>query len=70
MTRQVFHDKVAAILEVDHVDDSTEFRKLDGWCSLQAFGLMVLLENGLGVRLDMDAFSRLNTVGDLYAAGS
>ena len=46
----------------------TEFRSLPGWCSLQAFGILVYLENDCGLRLDISSFGRLNTVGELYAA--
>ena len=69
MTRSDFHRKVADILEVDAVDDDTRFRELDGWCSLQAFGLLVMMENDMGVRMDIDAFRQIETVGALYDAG-
>ena len=49
--------------------DATRFRELDGWCSLQAFGLLVLLENARGVRLDIEAFQKIETVGELYGQG-
>ena len=69
MTREDFHRKVAEILEVESVTDGTRFRELDGWCSLQAFGLLVMLENDCGVRLDAARFAELETVGELYEAG-
>lgn len=69
MTREDFRRKVADVLEVASVTDDTRFRELDGWCSLQAFGLLVLLENELGVRMDIDAFRSIETVGELYARG-
>ncbi len=69
MTREDFHRKVADVLEVDAVTDDTRFRELDGWCSLQAFGLLVLLENELGVRLDVETFRSIETVGELYGQG-
>ena len=69
MTREDFHRKVADVLEVDSVTDDTRFRDLDGWCSLQAFGLLVLLENELGVRLDVETFRSIETVGELYGQG-
>ena len=67
MTREDFHRKVADILEVEAVTDDTRFRDLDGWCSLQAFGLLVFMENELGVRMDIDTFRTKETVGELYA---
>lgn len=69
MTREDFHRKVAEVLEVESVTDDTRFRELDGWCSLQAFGLLVMLENELGVRMGIDAFCAIETVGELYGQG-
>lgn len=69
MTREDFCRKVAEVLEVESVTDATRFRELDGWCSLQAFGLLVLLENARGVRLDIEAFQKIETVGELYGQG-
>ena len=69
MTREDFLRKVAEVLEVEAVTDGTRFRELDGWCSLQAFGLLVLLENELGVRMDIEAFQKVETVGVLYGQG-
>ena len=63
-----FCARIAGILEADSVAPATEFRSLPGWCSLQAFGILVYLENGCGLRLDIPSFERLNTVGELYAA--
>ena len=63
MTREDFLKKVAEVLEVESVTDETRFRELDGWCSLQA------LENELGVRMDIEAFQKVETVGELYGQG-
>ena len=67
MTKEDFRRKVAEVLEVESVTDDTRFRELDGWCSLQAFGLLVMLENELGVRMDIETFQSIETVGELYA---
>ena len=69
MTREDFLKKVAEVLEVESVTDETRFRELDGWCSLQAFGLLVMLENDMGVRMDIAAFQKIETVGELYGQG-
>ena len=69
MTREDFLKRVAEVLEVESVTDDTRFRELDGWCSLQAFGLLVMLENELGVRMDIEAFQKVETVGELYGQG-
>ncbi len=58
---------MSEILETDAVAPSTDFRSLPGWCSLQAFGILVYLENSCGLRLDVGAFSRLSTIGEIYA---
>ena len=69
MMREDFLKKVAEVLEVESVTDETRFRELDGWCSLQAFGLLVMLENDMGVRMDIEAFQKIETVGELYGQG-
>lgn len=66
MTKDDFHRRVAEILDVASVTDETRFRDLPGWCSLQAFGLLVLLENECGVRMGLDEFQARETVGDLF----
>jgi len=65
---EVFCARIADILETDSVSPDTDFRALPGWCSLQAFGLLVYLENDCGLSLDISSFGRFATVGDLYAA--
>ena len=69
MTKEDFHRKVAEVLEVESVTDGTRFREQDGWCSLQAFGLLVMLENELGVHMDIETFQSIETVGELYGQG-
>ncbi|MGN0852884.1 MAG: acyl carrier protein [Kiritimatiellia bacterium] len=66
MTQADFLGKAAEVLEVESVTPETRFRELPGWCSLQAFGLLVLLENECGVRMDLEMFRRCETVGELY----
>ena len=61
-----FYDSVAQVLEVDEVGFGTEFRHAPGWCSLQAFGLLVLMENDWKAPLDIVRLKAMRTVGDLY----
>ena len=61
-----FYDSVAQVLEVDEVGFGTEFRQVPGWCSLQAFGLLVLMENDWGAPMDLARLREMNTVGELY----
>ena len=60
-----FLSKVAAVLEVASVSPDTDFRSLDGWCSLKAFGLLVMLEQDYGKTLPIDEFLALRTVAAL-----
>ncbi len=60
--------KVASVLEVPSVTPGTDFRAVDGWCSLKAFGLLVMLDQDYGRTLSIDGFLALRTVADLAAA--
>ena len=60
-----FLDKVAAVLEVPSVTPETDFRNVEGWCSLMAFGLLVLLDQAYGKTLAVEDFQNLRTVADL-----
>ncbi len=60
--------KIAQVLEVESVTPATDFRSVEDWCSLKAFGLLVLLENAYGKSLGMDEFLQLKTVEDLARA--
>ena len=61
-----FYESVAQVLEVEEVGFETRFRQTPGWCSLQAFGLLVLMENDWQAPVSIDRFQGLETVGDLY----
>ena len=63
-----FLDKVAAVLEVPSVTPDTDFRAVEGWCSLMAFGLLVMLEQHYGKTLAVEDFQKLWTVADLASA--
>lgn len=56
----------AAVLEVESLTLDDNFRAAPGWCSLQAFGLLVLLENDFGARVTIERFKELKTVRDLF----
>ncbi len=60
-----FLDKVAVVLEAPSVTPDTDFRAVEGWCSLMAFGLMVMLEQNYGKTLSVETFMKLRTVADL-----
>ena len=61
-----FAASVASVLEMDSVGLDFEFRTAPGWCSLQAFGLLVLMENDWGAPVSIDRLGGLATVRDLY----
>ena len=61
-----FLEKVADVLEVDSIGIDDEFRQVPEWCSLNAFGLMVTLENDYGAPIRIDEFMKLRTVRDLF----
>ena len=60
--------KVAEVLDVAEVTPQTEFRHTEGWCSLLAFGLIVLLHEDYGVSLDVMDLQAFTTVDDLARA--
>ena len=61
-----FLQSVASVLEVPSVSLDDEFRAAPGWCSLQGFGLLVLLENDWQAPVTLKRFLTLKTVRDLY----
>ena len=60
-----FETAVADVLEVDAVGLDTRFRETEGWCSLLAFGLLVMMENDWSAPVGIEKFLTLATVGDL-----
>lgn len=61
-----FLTSIANVLEVESLTLDTDFRSVEGWCSLHAFGILVTLENDFSTRLTIDRFLELKTVKDLY----
>lgn len=61
-----FLQSVASVLEVPSVRLDDDFRAVPGWCSLQGFGLLVLLENDWQAPVSLERFLSLKTVRDLY----
>ena len=62
----LFSQAVAEVLEVDSVALDDDFRAFGGWCSLQGFGLLVMMENDFQAPLTVERFLELCTVRDLY----
>jgi acyl carrier protein len=61
-----FVKAVANVLEVEDIGLDVPFRETEGWCSLKAFGLLVMLENDWGAPTDINRFMTLRTVRDLW----
>lgn len=61
-----FVASVASVLEVESIGLEDDFREVPGWCSLQGFGLLVLMENDWSAPITLDRFLALKTVKDLY----
>ena len=62
----LFAQAVAEVLEVDTVALDDDFRAAEGWCSLQGFGLLVMMENDFHAPINVERFLSLHTVRDLY----
>lgn len=61
-----FLKAVADVLETEEVNIDTRFRETDGWCSLMAFGLLVMMENDFQAPVNIETFMTFSTVRDLY----
>ena len=62
----LFAQAVCEVLEVDSVGLDDDFRGFGLWCSLQGFGLLVMMENDWNAPLGIERFLALTTVRDLY----
>jgi acyl carrier protein len=62
-----FLQRAADILDVDSVTPDTRFREVPGWCSLMAFGLLVMMENDYSRELSIEEFMRIETLGQLFS---
>jgi acyl carrier protein len=63
-----FLKKMAEILEVERsfISEKTLFREIDGWNSMVGFSIMITIEEEYGVKIPVNEFLRLNTLGELY----
>ena len=52
----LFAKAVAEVLEVDTVALDDDFRAFGGWCSLQGFGLLVMMENDFHAPVNVERF--------------
>jgi len=73
MDERQFINELAEIIEADpsSLTLESDFRKsCEFWSSLTGFGILVFMQDRLGVKLEVDNFLKLNTVGELYALTS
>jgi acyl carrier protein len=61
-----FYAGVANVLELPEVSGTTCFRDVATWCSLHAFGLLVMMENDFSSPITLDEFMKKETVDDLF----
>lgn len=64
--KNAFLRSAAVVLETDDIGFDTEFRNLSGWCSLQGFGLLVMMENEWNSRIGIEEFLAMTTLKDLF----
>ena len=62
----VFLKAIASVLEVKQIGLDDNFRDVPEWCSLKAFGLLVMMENDFSTPLTISDLNRYQTVRDLY----
>lgn len=68
MITERFYERMAECLELPSVTPDLEFRTVPGFCSLQAFAMLVALETEFGRPMRIDEFQRMKTLADLAAA--
>jgi len=62
-----FVASVAEVLDVPEIGLDDAFRDVPGWCSLKAFGLLVLMESEWATPLTVGDLERMKTVRDLFS---
>ncbi len=61
-----FYSSLADVLEVDEVGPDLAFREVPGWCSLKAFGVLVLMENDWKAPIAIERLADFSSAKDLY----
>jgi acyl carrier protein len=67
MTRKALLEELAFLLDVPEntLDEKTKFRELDNYNSLVAIGIVSMLEEKVGTKLDIWQLRNLKNVGEL-----
>lgn len=65
---EAFLDNVKEVLGIDDRDIqmTDEFRSFDEWSSLAFMSLIAMLEDEYDLKVDVDRFKLLETVGDVW----
>lgn len=73
MTDKQFIEEIAEIIEADPTTltlDSDFRESADYWSSLTGFSILIFMQDRCGVKVSVDDFLEMNTIGDLYKAAS
>ena len=73
MTQDQFIEELAEILEADPTTltlDSDFRESADYWSSLTGFSILIFMQDRCGVKVPVDDFLEMKTIGDLYRGAS
>lgn len=64
-----FLDNIKDVLGIDdrEIEMTDEFRSFDEWSSLAFLSLIAMLEDEYDIKVDVNRFKLLETVGDVWA---
>lgn len=68
-----FIEEIAEIIEADPTTltlDSDFRESADYWSSLTGFSILIFMQDRCGVKVSVDDFLEMYTIGDLYKAAS
>lgn len=67
MTRKALFEELAFLLDVQEstLNEKTKFREMENYNSLVAIGIVSMLEEKVGTKLDIGQLRDLNTIGEL-----
>ena len=70
MLEHEFINEIAEIIEAEPevLTLDSDFRKCaDFWSSLTGFGILIFMQEKFSLKIDVEEFLNMNTIGDLYA---
>jgi len=70
MDERQFINEIAEIIETEpsKLTLASDFREAsDFWSSLTGFGILVFMQDKMGVEINIDDFLEMNTINELYA---